>query len=347
MTSLSSDEIDPESRHRKGGIYRKGIDSQTLNSKNIKHTFSITDVTLPGSADNSGPPSPQAGPPPNFGIVQDVVAETGDARCSIYRSSFPQDSNIPFLEGLGLKSIITLVKTEFTPRFLSFMVENKIKHYRLKVQPHKKREDKIPIEDIAQVLKLLLDPNNGPILIHCNKGKHRTGCLIAALRKVQASQGSHWSLDRILTEYHKYADPKARAYDEAFISAFKPQDALDVIANMEGPMDPITYTAALNEDGTRLHLEDLPLSRPLTFESESSDERFSVLSMAIPQSSLCSVLRTGPDPIDLTEALQGLRRYKDDKHDEAQRQAIIKPIPTPPDTESGHSSISESSKRFL
>jgi protein tyrosine/serine phosphatase len=38
---------------------------------------------------------------------------------------------------------------------------------------------------LQEALSALLDVRTHPILIHCNKGKHRTGCLVGCLRKVQ------------------------------------------------------------------------------------------------------------------------------------------------------------------
>ena len=53
------------------------------------------------------------------------------------------------------------------------------------------------------------------MLIHCNKGKHRTGCLIGCLRKVQ-----QWSLTVIFDEYRRFAEPKPRFLDQQYIELF-------------------------------------------------------------------------------------------------------------------------------
>lgn len=56
---------------------------------------------------------------------------------------------------------------------------------------------------------------NHPILIHCNKGKHRTGCLVGCLRKFQ-----RWSYTSIFDEYRTFSNPKSRAMDQQFIELF-------------------------------------------------------------------------------------------------------------------------------
>ena len=60
-----------------------------------------------------------------------------------------------------------------------------------------------------------LDRRNHPILIHCNKGKHRTGCLVGVLRRLQ-----HWSFAAIFDEYRRYSNPKSRTMDMHCIELF-------------------------------------------------------------------------------------------------------------------------------
>ena len=297
--SFDGENVDPEPRHRLGGIYKRGIDSQTLNSKNIKHTFSLNDVVLTGTAsvEESGPPSPQSGPPSNFGLVEE----------SIYRSSFPQDCNISFLESLNLKAVLTLVGTELTSEFISFMARNNIQHYRIKIPPHKVKEDQIPPESIALVMRMVLDPSNHPILIHCNKGKHRTGCMTACYRKIQGIEDPRWNVDNILTEYHKYADPKARPYDEAFISRLNAREVLDTVNMTEKIQEPIRYSIPdLGEKHLKL-IDEAAFTEGsqivFAFPIESQEKK--LLPHAFPYSGAVTS-RYGLDPQVLTTALRKL-----------------------------------------
>ncbi|OAV93025.1 hypothetical protein PTTG_02825 [Puccinia triticina 1-1 BBBD Race 1] len=72
-----------------------------------------------------------------------------------------------------------------------------------------------PEDKIRLALRQVLDVRNHPMLIHCNKGKHRTGCLVGCLRKLQ-----HWSSTAIFDEYRRYAFPKSRNMDQQFIELF-------------------------------------------------------------------------------------------------------------------------------
>ena len=73
----------------------------------------------------------------------------------------------------------------------------------------------VPEETITAALTTVLDSRNHPMLIHCNKGKHRTGCLIGCLRKMQ-----QWSLTTIFDEYRRFSFPKPRSMDQEFIELY-------------------------------------------------------------------------------------------------------------------------------
>jgi len=111
----------------------------------------------------------------------------------IYRSSFPTKKNFKFLKHLGMRSILTLVLEDYTEANKQFNKENGIKLLQFGVPGNKEPFVDIPEHHIRSALTELLDERNHPILIHCNKGKHRTGCLVGCLRKL-----CRWNLCTIL-----------------------------------------------------------------------------------------------------------------------------------------------------
>ncbi|KAI8909100.1 tyrosine phosphatase family-domain-containing protein [Gorgonomyces haynaldii] len=133
----------------------------------------------------------------------------------VYRSSFPKKKNFGFLKKLGLKSVLTLILEEYPEQSLRFLAENKIRLFQFGVPGNKEPFVDIPEDKIREALAVLLDTRNHPILIHCNKGKHRTGCLVGCLRKIQ-----HWTLTSIFDEYRRFSYPKARSMDQQFIELF-------------------------------------------------------------------------------------------------------------------------------
>ncbi|KAL6628636.1 protein-tyrosine phosphatase [Neocallimastix sp. 'constans'] len=145
-------------------------------------------------------------PPLNFAMVSK----------GIYRSGFPNKKNFAFLKKLKLKSIMYLSPDEYFEENYKFMKENNIQFFQYKIEGRNKEPFKeISYEDISNALTQVLDTRNLPMLIHCNKGRHRVGCLIGCLRKLQ-----NYSMNSIFDEYIRYAGPKLRISDQEFIEIF-------------------------------------------------------------------------------------------------------------------------------
>ncbi len=144
-------------------------------------------------------------PPLNFSMVAPGV----------YRSGYPNKRNFPFLKRLGLRSICYLCPEDYLHANSEFMQQHGIQLLQFKILGNKEPFVDIPEEMIASALAAVLDTRNHPLLIHCNKGKHRTGCLVGCLRKVQ-----RWSLTQIFDEYRRFAGNKVRMLDQQFIELF-------------------------------------------------------------------------------------------------------------------------------
>lgn len=146
-------------------------------------------------------------PPINFSMVDD----------GIFRSGFPQPSNFTFLRTLGLRSIIYLCPEPYPEENLKFLRSQNIQLFQFGIEGKKEAcvYASIPNEIILEALKVLIDARNHPVLIHCKRGKHRTGCLVGCLRKFQ-----NWCLSSVFEEYQRFAGIKSRTTDFRFIETF-------------------------------------------------------------------------------------------------------------------------------
>lgn len=144
-------------------------------------------------------------PPLNFSLVDNGV----------FRSGFPDTSNFAFLQSLGLRSIVYLCPEPYPETNMEFLKAKGIKLFQFGIEGHKEPFVKIPEAAIREALEVILDVKNHPVLIHCKRGKHRTGCLVGCLRKLQK-----WCLSSIFDEYQRFAGPKARLCDQRFIELF-------------------------------------------------------------------------------------------------------------------------------
>lgn len=149
--------------------------------------------------------------PENFSLV-----ETG-----VYRSAFPRTKNMEFLKRLNLKSVVSLVPEDYPVAMLDFYTANGISLISVGLDGNKWPFKEINHESMQEVLSKVLDPNCRPLLIHCNKGKHRTGSVVGCLRRIRG-----WALSAVFTEYLQMAAPKTRLEDQQLIELFQYKDGV-------------------------------------------------------------------------------------------------------------------------
>ena len=65
----------------------------------------------------------------------------------------------------------TLVRREYDPEGAAFVEENGIRHFRIPIPALKSSEQCIESESVVMALRVLLEPEYRPVLVHCNKGK--------------------------------------------------------------------------------------------------------------------------------------------------------------------------------
>ncbi len=166
-------------------------------------TLQITNVSNASSVSTA---SEMLIPPLNFSMVIPGV----------YRSGYPNKKNFEFLKKIGLKSILYLCPERYADSNMEFARANSIRILQFGIEGNKEPFVHIPEEAIRGAVEQLCDTRNHPILIHCNKGKHRTGVLVGCLRKVQG-----WSLTSIFDEYRRFAGSKVRMLGQQFIELFE------------------------------------------------------------------------------------------------------------------------------
>mmetsp|Transcript_68140 Transcript_68140/g.168351 ORF Transcript_68140/g.168351 Transcript_68140/m.168351 type:complete len:269 (+) Transcript_68140:477-1283(+) len=147
-------------------------------------------------------------PPLNFGRVSR----------SVYRSGFPGAKNFRFLQKLGLSAVLNLSEHDYPQETCDFFKRNGIQYSQMFVQGNKEPFQSSDEEVMCRALHQVLDATpDKPLLIHCTKGTHRTGCLVGCLRKLEG-----WSLTPIFDEYRRYAGTKVHLLDQQFIEFFQP-----------------------------------------------------------------------------------------------------------------------------
>ena len=117
----------------------------------------------------------------NFGCINE----------KFYRGAQPQDSDYKDLAALGIKTIIDLQQNG--ERDEQQMVEAAgMKFYRIGLS------DKSwpSAEKAAQFIKIVNDPANQPVFIHCHGGRHRAGIMTAIYRMTHDGWDADQGLSR-------------------------------------------------------------------------------------------------------------------------------------------------------
>lgn len=141
---------------------------------------------------------------------------------SLYRSGYPMPLNYSFIKDqLHLRTIIyTGDKAELSDDYSKFLAKEDIKFHHIMIESC--RDDFIETK-IDEVLKLILNIDNYPILIHSNKGKHRVGVIVGIIRKLL--QG--WSTTGIYQEYGIFSGGLKDEADLEFITMFETSLTVD------------------------------------------------------------------------------------------------------------------------
>ena len=121
----------------------------------------------------------------NFGCINETL----------YRGAQPKENDYADLAAMGIKTVIDLQRDDTTPE--QALVEAQgMKFYRI---PMSDRSSPTA-EQAAQFLKIVNDPANQPVFVHCAGGRHRTGAMSAIYRITHDG----WSADQAYLEMKRY-----------------------------------------------------------------------------------------------------------------------------------------------
>ena len=112
----------------------------------------------------------------------------------IYRSGRITPEGFEYLYGHGLKSVINLrpyhSDEEWVPE------DRRDYYHHMRLRPGWPPSE----EQMIEILEIVRDPNNWPVLIHCAAGETRTGIVVAVIR--YSIEG--WPMGKALEEAKKY-----------------------------------------------------------------------------------------------------------------------------------------------
>ena len=143
----------------------------------------------------------------NFGMIN----------ANYFRGAQPQGRDYADLAAIGVKTVIDLTDDDSEPMEAAMVTRAGMKAIRMPMNT------RVPptSSQIAEFLKIVNDPANQPVYVHCVGGKHRTGVMTAVYRM----QTEGWNSDKAFSEMkrYKYGADFLHPEFKRFVYSFKPE----------------------------------------------------------------------------------------------------------------------------
>ena len=120
----------------------------------------------------------------------------GRVNQSYYRGAQPEGRDYADLAALGIKTVINLTSDDAQTNEESMVEQAKMTYVEIPMTTH----EPPTAAQLAKFMKIVNDPSNQPVYVHCVGGRHRTGVMTAAYRMTQDG----WTADRAFGEMKQY-----------------------------------------------------------------------------------------------------------------------------------------------
>lgn len=129
-------------------------------------------------------------------LSQIRIENFGQVNPNYYRGGQPHDRDYQDLASLGVKTLINLTSDDADAREKALTERAGMKYFQIPMTTHEQPS----AAQLDQFLKLVTDPANQPVFVHCVGGRHRTGVMTAAYRMTRDG----WSADQAFAEMKRY-----------------------------------------------------------------------------------------------------------------------------------------------
>jgi tyrosine-protein phosphatase SIW14 len=150
-----------------------------------------------------------------------AIDNFGRVNTGYFRGAQPQGNDYEDLAAFGIRTIIDLTKDGDLAE-ASIVEDLGMKFYRIPMTTRQTPSD----AEIARFLKIVGDPANPPVYVHCQGGRHRTGVMTAVYRMTNDG----WNADRAFAEMKQYKFGADFLHPEfkRFVYAYHPESSRTV-----------------------------------------------------------------------------------------------------------------------
>ena len=159
-----------------------------------------------------------AQPPPAAVILSSIhIDNFGRISPTYYRGAQPKGRDYADLAAVGVKTLINLTSDDASPDEKGMAEKAGLGYFQIPMTTHM-----VPtFAQLAEFMKIVNNPANQPVYVHCVGGKHRTGVMTAAYR--MAHDG--WTADRAFKEMkqYKFGADFLHAEFKQFVYSYRPE----------------------------------------------------------------------------------------------------------------------------
>ena len=145
-----------------------------------------------------------------------------------YRGGQPEGRDYADLAALGVKAIVNLTSDDAAADEPAMVRQAGLKYFQIPMTTHNPPSEL----QLAEFLKIVEDPANQPVFVHCVGGRHRTGVMTAVYRMTN----DKWTADQAFNEMKQYKFGADFLHPEfkRFVYAYQSQ-ATNVVASSAAP----------------------------------------------------------------------------------------------------------------
>jgi len=149
----------------------------------------------------------------------------GQVNANYYRGAQPKGRDYQDLASLGVKTIINLTSDDTDASEQAMAERAGLDYFAIPMTTHQVPTD----AELGAFFKIVSDPANGPVYVHCVGGRHRTGVMTAAYRMTNDG----WTADQAFAEMKRFKFGADFLHPEfkQFVYGYHPAAALAAAAS--------------------------------------------------------------------------------------------------------------------